>query len=423
MKRFLIIADDITGANDTGVNLVRCGISTTVTMGHSNNGFDTPQAMAQSHNESSEIDTQSAASYVINTDSRALPPHEAYVLIKALPLHFCGFDYVVKKVDSTLRGSIAHEILAVDELYNPGLIIFQPALPDLGRTTQDGIHLLNGIPISETEIGQDPKTPVHEHNLKKVLQAAYNESITHLDIKDIEEGRTNFDTGRIFTCDASTNRHMQAVVAAASKTGKRILWVGSAGIVDSLVQTLHHAPPALAVVASVSETTRRQVRYAQNKGVPLVIIPSQVLVSGGYDAYVNEALALLESGQDVIVLPSSSYNRDEEKDAANSIKIQDSIGEVAAAILQKVEISGIFLSGGDTAMGFFGKVDAGRFNIIAEVLQGIPLMQVIGGKHGGMKVITKAGAFGEQDALYYCLRKLKEKLVHVQICDTIKQQL
>jgi uncharacterized protein YgbK (DUF1537 family) len=389
MKRFLIIADDITGANDTGVMLARLGIPVIVTL--------------------KEIE-EGPISCVINTESRSLNPEEAYKLISGLDINFEGFDFTVKKVDSTLRGNIAHEILAVDMAYKPELILFVPALPELGRTTKGGIHMLNGTPVSKTEIGSDPKTPVREDNLKNILQAVYKETVTHFSVEDIEESRPDFSRGRVFSCDALINRHMQKTVAAALETGKRILWVGSAGIVDSLLQTIHSLPPAMALVASISDTTRQQVKFAEEKGVPLVIIPWQCLVSGNYNEYIQKGAYLLQKGADIIVLPSSSYDRTEfEKSPPNtSRQIQEAMGVIGAAILEKVKVSGVFLTGGDTAIGFLNKIGAAKFSIVSEVLMGVPLMKAMGTKYDAMKIITKAGAFGQPDTIFYCLRKLKE---------------
>ena len=389
MKRFLIITDDITGAGDTGVTLARMGMPVVVTIKEVEKG---------------------STSCVVNTESRSLSPEEAYELISGLALNFDDFDFIVKKVDSTLRGNIAHEILAVDMAYKPELILFMPALPELGRTTQGGVHILNGVPVSKTEIGSDPKTPVREDNIKNILRAVYKETVTHFSIEDIEEKKLDFSSGRVFSCDALTSRHMQNAVAAALKAGKRTLWVGSAGIVDSLLQTIHNPPPAMALVASISDTTRQQVKFAEEKGVPLVVIPWQCLISGNYNDYIQKGVDLLYKGFDIIVLPSSSYDRAEFESSPpkNSGQIQEAMGAIGAAILDKVKVSGVFLTGGDTAMGFFEQIKAAKFHIISEVLMGVPLMKAIGTKHEAMKIITKAGAFGQPDTIFYCLRKLKE---------------
>ena len=412
MKRFLIIADDITGANDTGVMLVRCGIPAVVTLREISDKPPLLSGISGIEHRSLDEAGGKPVSYVLNTESRALNPAKAYSLLSGLSVDFEDFDFIVKKVDSTLRGNIAHEILAIDKSYKPDLILFMPALPDLGRTTQNGVHMLHGVPVSETEIGADPKTPVHEDDLKMVLSSVYDEPITHFSIEDIEAGLPDLGQKRICFCDAVTNRHMQKVVSLALKTGRRILWVGSAGIVDSLAQRIFNPSPAMALVTSISETTGRQVKFAEEKGVPLVIIPWQRLVSGDYENYIRDGIAFLKSGMDVIILPSSSYDRTQFEGSSihTGQKIQAAMGAIAAAILEEVKLSGVFLTGGDMAMGFFSRIGANRFTVASEVLLGTPLLNITGTKYAGMKVITKAGAFGQPDAILYCLRKLKENM-------------
>jgi uncharacterized protein YgbK (DUF1537 family) len=59
-------------------------------------------------------------------------------------------------------------------------------------------------------------------------------------------------------------------------------------------------------------------------------------------------------------------------------------------------------------MSCFEHAGALGSRIITEIAVGIPLMRLIGGKYEGLKVVTKAGAFGKEDALFYALRKLRE---------------
>ena len=106
MNRYLIVADDFTGANDTGVQLKRRGVPTSVVF-------------------SSEF-IASEGSFVLDTESRALGPEEAAAAVRAglqgVDLRAVG--RVMKKVDATLRGSVAAEIKAVDQLYGSELVVF-----------------------------------------------------------------------------------------------------------------------------------------------------------------------------------------------------------------------------------------------------------------------------------------------------------
>ena len=106
--RYLIIADDFTGANDTGVQLKRRGYPTEVLFA------------------GKPVDSQK--SIVIDTESRNALPGHAYEIVRHSleQVDFGQFCYIIKKVDSTMRGNISQEIKAVDDAFRPDLVVFAP---------------------------------------------------------------------------------------------------------------------------------------------------------------------------------------------------------------------------------------------------------------------------------------------------------
>lgn len=405
MNRNLIVADDFTGANDTGVQLKRRGFPTRVVF---------------QYGEQSPDD-----SCVIDTESRGLEEQEAYKKVSedVSKVNFADYKYVIKKVDSTLRGNVAAEIKALDEAYQSELVLFMPALPDLARTTVDGVHRLNGTPITETELARDPKKPVKEDHIGKILESVYQEPVTLVTLETIRTGTVDLTGGRLFACDAETNKDMQTVLQAAKALNKKILYVGTAAMADNLFEIDMPVKQSMALVASLSSVTAGQVKYAENAGARLVQVPVYEILEGkDPKEYVDEAVKLLREGNDTIVLSSASYDRAEyDKTLEHSEKLgmtgpevslrtQNIMGEIARSILQQVSVSGVFLTGGDTAIGLFDKVKAQGSRIMGEVAIGIPIMSLVGGEQEGLPVITKAGAFGKEDAISYGLRKLKEAL-------------
>ena len=89
------------------------------------------------------------------------------------------------------------------------------------------------------------------------------------------------------------------------------------------------------------------------------------------------------------------------------------MSELMEMVLARTQVSGLFLSGGDTAIGFLNRTKAEGSDILGEVSNGIPIMRINGGTLDGLKVITKAGGFGNEDAILYALRKLKEKTLPI----------
>jgi uncharacterized protein YgbK (DUF1537 family) len=198
--------------------------------------------------------------------------------------------------------------------------------------------------------------------------------------------------------------------------------VGSAALADSLLSVERTVPPALAVIASLSSVTRGQVLYAEKQGVSLVKAPLHEILEKKVnpEETADQAVALLKEGKDVILLASSTYSEEEYRKTEESARrsglsagamsafTQNLMGKLALRLLEGAKISGLFLSGGDTAVSCFENAGALGSSIITEIAVGIPLMRLIGGSYEGLKVVTKAGAFGKEDAVFYGLRKLRE---------------
>ena len=99
------------------------------------------------------------------TNSRALEPDRARALVEdASRTALAGVPdaRLVLRGDSTLRGHMLEEYLAVREVVAPDawpVHLLVPALPSAGRVTVDGVHLLERdgarAPVSETEFARD----------------------------------------------------------------------------------------------------------------------------------------------------------------------------------------------------------------------------------------------------------------------------
>lgn len=401
MNKFLIIADDFTGASDTGAQFRKRGIDINIV-------FDT-----------NFIDSKQ--SIVIDTESRGLNEIEAYNRVKEITkkLSQYSFDCLYKKIDSTLRGNLGIEIKAIDEVYKPDLIVFAPAYPDNNRTTINGVHLLNGIPISQTEISQDPKKPVKIDNIKNLLENEINEEVTHVFLNELREGNINYNS-RVLTFDVTTNEDLVSIVENVIKLNKKVLWVGSAGLADALLRVIYPIHPVLIVVGSVSKVSREQVNYLASKGKFVINCNAvSLLENGDITNIVEKAVKLIKEGNDIILgsaLTIDDFNETIKVGALKGMKkeevsifTQNILGKITKEIIDRVEISGLFVTGGDTAIEVIKNLGAGGAKIEREILPGIPLLTIKGGKYEGLKVVTKAGAFGKEDAIDYCIRKIKEK--------------
>ena len=118
MLLLLILADDFTGALDTGVQFAACGIPTRVVVG-----------------EQVDFAASDAAVLVVDTETRHLPAAEAYAVIAKLTRDAmsAGVFSIYKKTDSALRGNIGAELSALLKTSGERQL---PLLPcDPGRST------------------------------------------------------------------------------------------------------------------------------------------------------------------------------------------------------------------------------------------------------------------------------------------------
>ena len=139
MHEFVVIADDFTGANDTGVQICKKGIPVQVVL-------DAAQVAGN------------ADSLVVDTESRVVSPQEAYDkvfgAVQAV-MAAGGCRYLYKKVDSTLRGHIREEVRAAIDAYEPETILFAPSYPAQGRWVQGKRLYVQGTALLDTEIAKD----------------------------------------------------------------------------------------------------------------------------------------------------------------------------------------------------------------------------------------------------------------------------
>ncbi len=400
MPRYLIIADDFTGANDTGLQFARRAIPTKV------------QIMGGRPIEETY-------SLVIDTESRNTDAERAKALVaQALTgIDIAAFSPVIKKVDSTLRGNIAEEVAAVRALIDAPIVVVATAFPAMGRTCEGAVVHLNGVRLLHTEAGRDRRKPIVTDDLIELF-APLEERIVHLRVETIRENSFPSLTRGFVICDALTQEDLDLVAAWALTLERRVLFVASAGLAEALVNQYKRPKSALAVVASLSGVTEEQVRYAQEQGAVVVPIPiQQILDDEAMEHYSERAVALLGEGRDVILTVSSVLDKGEVEVAGETSEHSDAVGRrvmetlsaVGRSVVEQSELSGFFLTGGDTAYGVLQALGIGEIEIIREVALGIPLLVATDGPYAGLPIITKAGGFGKDDAIFYALRTLKEE--------------
>jgi len=87
------------------------------------------------------------------------------------------------------------------------------------------------------------------------------------------------------------------------------------------------------------------------------------------------------------------------------------MAEAVAGILDIRKFAGLFLSGGDIAVEVCRRLAASAIRVHGEVEPGVPAAELVGGQGQGMRVVTKAGGFGTEEALIESILYLERGLL------------
>jgi len=406
MKRFGIIADDLTGAMDTGAGFVRIGLDSVISFGN-------------------ELESQ-ASVVVISTDSRADDSETAYRKTRKEADKLAGL-YVYKKIDSTMRGNISSELWAVIDALHMEKTIVCPAFPANNRTVVDGKLLVENTPVNETYFGHDPTCPVTEAHIPTLLQKQGGFQVGSIDLEGVKKGpsyiaqQISESEERVLVIDAVEQVHLRHIARALAMGGSSWLPCGSAGLASELplafgcrtrdvtpAEPMMSRNPVLLVIGSRNDATARQLREAETRlNLPLISIePSEFAHRKWRIARINqlagEVSNLISCGKSVII--SSALSRYVPALTGSTAGI---LAAIAVRVARRWDIAGLILSGGDIARATCGALGVTGIRILRELQPGIVVGEMTGAVKEGMRVVTKAGGFGSDDAMVDTIRYLK----------------
>ncbi len=365
-RRYAVLADDLTGAGDAGVQYAHAGLRTrTLAIGWEAD------------------DLVGADVVVVNTASRALRPAEAYACVRraAEQIRAAGAEVHYKKIDSTLRGPLGAEIDAVLDASGATLAVVCPAYPANGRVLRGGTLLVESMPAAQTAAGNDPLAPLQESHLPSLLAAQTRRGVGHVErpsggqltsfLREALQAQVDQGTG-IVVCDAEDEADLEAMALACTAQDGWLL-VGSAGLARPAARALamRKSRQVLVVCGSLHGAARRQVRRVQE------VLGTQV--------------AVLSTAQDVGEQGGSTV--------AVELLAQDARAWLLREAPQGLFLAGMIVTGGDTLLALLDALGARGVDLEREVAPGLPLGRIVGGPWAGTRLVSKAGGFGGEEVL------------------------
>lgn len=223
--KILMLADDFTGALDSGVKFSEMGIDTTVIP-------DIVEAGGVDLEEKTQV-------LVVNTATRHMSPDRAYRIVYSIAYRALKMKVpcIYKKTDSALRGNIGAELAAALDASGENVLSFLPAFPQMGRVTRGGIQFVEGVPVSESSLGKDPFNQVFSSRVSEVIR-----SQTQIKVEEAQAQRPSdhnvCSEKKIVVYDSETVEEMEEIALRLRRENNLKLLAGCGGFASILPQAM-----------------------------------------------------------------------------------------------------------------------------------------------------------------------------------------
>jgi len=401
----LMIADDFTGALDTGVQLAGRGVRTKVVTGLTGS--------------LGSIDFVDAL--VIDTETRHLPPDQAGRVVGDAVRWAVAHDipHIYKKTDSALRGNIGAELNAMLEASGETVLPFLPAYPQIDRCTVGGVHYIGTQPVAESVFGCDPFEPVRHSHVADLI-AEQSDTPVYC----ISTGGPAPDGNGIHVYDARSVSELETIGQALAQARQLHICAGCAGFGAVLPQLLNVKltkdvirpqldPRLLVVCGSVNPITLAQLDVAEQAGFARTRLQPHQKLKPGYwqsgegQANLEQIETMLATNAHCILDSNDPGGNQLTADYAAQfgydletvrVRIANSLGHLVEQLFQSPSLGTLLVTGGDTLLQVMNCVGIHELEPVCEVQNGVVLARF--DHHGCTRyVITKSGGFGHKDLL------------------------
>lgn len=432
MAQCVVIADDLTGANATGVLLRKSNYN----------------AYTVLNSERLDLKLLSASDCIIYpTDSRAIEPTVAYnrVYNVAKLLKNDNIKVYSKRIDSTLRGNLGSETDAIlDALGEDYIAIVAPCFPEANRIVSGGYMLVNTVPLHKTAAATDPKNPVRTSSVREVFEKQTKYPVASLFIGDIMRGKEYLSNKikefrqngiRIIIFDCISKDDLDVIASSVIDSNIDFVAVDPGSFTATISRKLivpnesKSKNKVLATIGSVNEVAKLQVdELFLAQEVYNVYVDTRELVESAdrrskeIERVVDEVIRNCDEYEVCTVIgdgimPENRLDLDSYARRFNvftediSNYINSSLAEITYRILVKSsDFKGLYTSGGDITVAISKRFQTYGIRLLDEVVPLASYGEFIGGDFHGLSIVTKGGMAGDKNALNQCIHYLKEKL-------------
>ena len=392
--KLMIIADDMTGTLDTGIQFTKQGIIVSVIID--------PEFLSGTVMTDCEV-------LAVNSSSRHLPPKQAFDAVYRIAAlgRQAGIPYVYKKTDSVLRGNIGAELSAALQASGEHCLSFVPSYPAMNRITKNGIHYIDGVPVSDSILGHDPYNPVTESNVVKLIRQQ----------TDVHVQRMGEHTdGGIVIVDGTSDEELHSAGVQLKQAGMLNVSAGCAGFAKYLPELLElktedvpeipdPGDRLLVISGSLNPVTQLQLDEGEAAGFRRIRLSADQKSDAVHAQLpqISEPWMILDSSD----REENRFSRSEGNREMLRSTISDNISILVSGMLEKYD--GTFMIiGGDTLQACQKQLGCTSMKMITEVFHGVVLSEItINGTE--RLLFSKSGGFGQETLLKDLKQWMEEK--------------
>lgn len=333
-------------------------------------------------------DTVTSDVVSLDTDSRENAPALEHDAVVNAAHAWRDADVLALQFDSTLRGRVARDCVTALASSGRRKLLIAPAFPSAGRTVENGCVWIDGVPVHQTAFGSDPTFPVRESSVPALFRA---HGIEVQVARDAAHARALLAAHDAVVVDACTEAELDAI--AATFTGERdLLLAGSTGLLRGLARVLPRPPLAANDVGDCRDRIAMPALTAQR---PLLVV-------GSLNPLSRQQLAVARARCQIDILST------EEARLPTGPAPRAALRELVPQVIDALgggACDGLVVTGGETARRIIDALPAVSLRVCREIMPGVPLAEVRTAT-GAFPMITKAGGFGDDDALTTCINLL-----------------
>jgi len=292
---------------------------------------------------------------------------------------------VIKKIDSTLRGNVVSETLAVMDHCAIQEAYIAPAFPEQLRTVQAGQVYIDGVALSETEFVKDQLSPAPKINILEMFEIKDRALFVSLNVQSLHAD-DGMNAIRVF--DAIDVADLDRVVAGFLSTEQPCLLVGSSGVTSRLASALPRRDHPLAtkgilhsflyLVGSRSKRSLEQVSELEKRYFGSVYSATNGQLDDLPDPESPVCAIVAQQDSDCVEQPNVVAAR---------------LARTGAQNLRSLDPDVILVTGGDTALAFLRELNVPILEVCGNLMAGVPMSLLsLGGQN--KILLTKAGGFG-----------------------------